>query len=256
MLNLFILGLAVLIAFALIAKWYVGVEPKALLKGLKWVGFALAMVVLAWLVVTGKLWAALAALPAMLMWFLRLFTGLRYFQMLRRMINLGGAGGGWSSPGAGQGKRQGAGQGSSVRTRFFDMRLDHETGQVAGEVLEGRFAGRALDDLTLDELIDLMAEVQADPDSVRVLESYLDRRAPDWRTRRQSNGQGEQASGFGSAMTRAEALKVLGLQDGASRDEIKAAHRRLMAQVHPDHGGSDYLAQQINAAKDVLLEKP
>jgi curved DNA-binding protein CbpA len=54
-------------------------------------------------------------------------------------------------------------------------------------------------------------------------------------------------------MSRAEALKVLGLQDGASADDVRAAHRRLMLQNHPDKGGTDYIAAKINEAKDVLL---
>lgn len=57
----------------------------------------------------------------------------------------------------------------------------------------------------------------------------------------------------GSAMPREEALKILGLEAGASADEIRAAHRRLIMQIHPDKGGSSYLAAQINQAKDVLL---
>ncbi len=52
---------------------------------------------------------------------------------------------------------------------------------------------------------------------------------------------------------REEAYRVLGLPPGASREEIKAAHRRLMQRVHPDHGGSDELAARVNKAKDLLL---
>jgi hypothetical protein len=58
-----------------------------------------------------------------------------------------------------------------------------------------------------------------------------------------------------SSMSRAEALKVLGLQESASEEEIRAAHRRLIVQNHPDKGGTSYLASKINEAKDVLLRR-
>ena len=56
-----------------------------------------------------------------------------------------------------------------------------------------------------------------------------------------------------AAMTREEAYAVLGLQPGASEQEIRAAHRRLMRGAHPDGGGSDWLASRVNQARDVLL---
>lgn len=68
----------------------------------------------------------------------------------------------------------------------------------------------------------------------------------------QSQASGRRAAG--QPMSREEALQVLGLQAGASRDEIILAHRKLMAKNHPDKGGSDYLAAQINLAKSVLLD--
>lgn len=251
MLSLFILGIAVLIAVFLLSRWYVSASPKTLLLGLKWIGFSVVVLLVMWLLATGKLWAAVAAVPAILMWFMRMFTGLRYAQMFGRMFGLGGAGRGWSNPGADNGPTPG--QGSDVRTRFVIMHLDHASGHVSGQVLDGQFSGRALESLSVDELLHLLQEAQVDLDSARVIEGYLDRRAPNWRgVHRQQQSTPHTDPG---SMGREEALKVLGLKDDANEEEIKAAHRRLMANLHPDKGGSDYLAQQINRAKDVLLNK-
>ena len=248
MINLFILGIAVLIAFLLLSRWYVSANPKTLKKGLMWIGFTLVVMFVAWLALSGKLWAAVGALPVIFMWFMRIFTGWRYAQMFSRMFGLGSGGSGWETPGSG-GEQNG--QGSTVRTAFVEMHLDHASGHMSGLVLAGQFVGRSLDSLSQDEALRLYGEASSDADSVRVIESFLDRRFPDWRNSRQE--QSQQSTDPGN-MARAEALKVLGLQEGAGVDEIKAAHRRLMANVHPDHGGSDYLAQQINRAKDVLLD--
>jgi DnaJ-domain-containing protein 1 len=81
------------------------------------------------------------------------------------------------------------------------------------------------------------------------MEAYLDRRLNvDWRTARQPPPRGPHTD-----MTRAEALAVLGLAEGASEEEIKAAHRRLIRRTHPDAGGTADLAARINRAKDVLV---
>jgi DnaJ-domain-containing protein 1 len=71
-----------------------------------------------------------------------------------------------------------------------------------------------------------------------------------WRFKPRKTGT---ANRTGGAMSRSEALEVLGLREGATSNDIRAAHRRLIVQNHPDHGGSDYLASKINEAKDVLL---
>jgi curved DNA-binding protein CbpA len=54
-------------------------------------------------------------------------------------------------------------------------------------------------------------------------------------------------------MTREEALQVLGLAPGASNAEIRAAYHNLIRKLHPDHGGSDYLAAKVNQARDILI---
>ena len=73
-------------------------------------------------------------------------------------------------------------------------------------------------------------------------------------TGQQQGPQGQQSNAKrGQSMARDQAMEVLGLKEGFSREDVIAAHRRMMQKVHPDRGGSDYLASQINTAKDVLL---
>ena len=139
------------------------------------------------------------------------------------------------------------GAANSVETAFLSMTLHHDSGRMTGSVKAGQFAGRDLATLTLVELLGLLQECQAaDADSVALLEAWLDRAHPDWR----AEPAAEPRSG---AMTRAEALEILGLAEGADEDAIRAAHRRLMRSAHPDQGGSAWLAARINAARDFLL---
>jgi len=166
------------------------------------------------------------------------------------------------------------GQTSTVETMFLRMWLDHDSGAMSGQVLRGGFQGRMLDDLSLSDLLTLLDECRAaDQQSTVVLEAYLDRTQPDdWRGAGAGAGAGEErgagtggsyqgggrgggagARTSGGAMTREEAYEVLGLKPGASTDEIKDAHKRLMLKMHPDQGGSTYLAAKINQAKDLLL---
>jgi hypothetical protein len=130
---------------------------------------------------------------------------------------------------------------------------------MTGLVKEGRFHGRALEDLGIEELVDLWAECRAeDAQSAAVLEAYLDRTQDEaWREAAQRAYGGARAgprppSGPG-AMSQEEAYEILGLEPGAGPEEIHEAHRRLMQKIHPDHGGSNYLAAKINQAKARLL---
>ncbi|HEX3210723.1 MAG TPA: DnaJ domain-containing protein, partial [Geminicoccaceae bacterium] len=157
----------------------------------------------------------------------------------------------------GFGSQSSGGASSEVETATLRMQLDHRTGELEGEVLRGRFSGRHLASLGLSELLELLADCRReDPRSVALLETYLDRRAPDWRAREAAGAGSERPAGAGAtAMDEATAWRVLGLAPGASAAEIKAAHRRLMTRLHPDHGGSSYLAAQLNQAKDFLLRR-
>jgi hypothetical protein len=142
---------------------------------------------------------------------------------------------------------------SEVRSRYFAMTLDHDSGAVSGRVVAGQFAGRDLIDLGEMETRALIEEIAGDSDSTTLLESWLDANRAGWREYFE-----ETAGGTSGAVDPAdadtEAYAVLGLKPGATADEIRAAHRELMKGVHPDHGGSSYLAAKINQARDRLLQ--
>jgi DnaJ domain len=154
---------------------------------------------------------------------------------------------------------------ASVRTALLEMSLDQATGTLSGHVLAGTFTGRELGTLSRVELGQLWRECRAgEAQSRQLLEAYLDRRWPEWRAElpRGNNGSdGGQGSGQSTGntirapMTRQEAFEVLGLASTAELEEIKTAHRNLMKRLHPDQGGSNYLAAKINEAKEVLLGK-
>ncbi|HEX9595953.1 MAG TPA: DnaJ domain-containing protein, partial [Anaerolineales bacterium] len=150
------------------------------------------------------------------------------------------------------GKRS-EGQKSSVRTQMLSMELDHDTGAMDGEVLAGQFKSRRLNTMPLDQLLKLLQECQTASDqSASLLEAYLDRAHEGWRTTFRSRRRAGSPPQSGM-MSREEAYAVLGLRPNSGEKEIRAAHRRLMKQYHPDRGGSDYLAAKINQAKDTLV---
>jgi DnaJ domain len=148
-----------------------------------------------------------------------------------------------------------AGKVSRVRSAFLEMELDHDSGAMRGQILAGRHTGAALDALDPQTLVGLLAEI--DDDSRQLLIAYLDRRVPGWR----EHAQGDAAASAGKnaaprgKMTEQEAYQILGLQPGASAQEITRAHRSLMKKLHPDQGGSTYLAARVNEAKEVLLRR-
>jgi hypothetical protein len=148
-----------------------------------------------------------------------------------------------------------AGQVSRVRTAFLEMELDHDSGAMHGRVLAGQHEGATLDALDPQTLIGLLGEI--DSDSRDLLAAYLDRRQPSWREHAERDAAAGTGAGAprGGKMTEEEAYQILGIQSGASPQEISRAHRSLMKKLHPDQGGSTYLAARINEAKDVLLRR-
>jgi hypothetical protein len=140
---------------------------------------------------------------------------------------------------------------------MIEMELDHDSGRMRGAVLVGPFQGRDLDELGPPELHQLLEACrQQDPDGDRLLEAYLDRRFTGWREDaerdRHARARPDPQSG---AMTQEEAHQILGLEPGAQPEAIRRAHRDLMKKLHPDQGGSTYLASRVNQAKDVLLNR-
>jgi hypothetical protein len=169
---------------------------------------------------------------------------------------------GWRATGAGWSSLRNAasgarpGRASTARSAMIEMRLDHESGAVTGSVLAGAYAGRALETLSRPELFILRQELaRDDPDGVSLLETYLDRRFAGWREADEGQRERRGKGGATGAMSRQEALEVLGLAEGAGATDIIRAHRTLMKKFHPDHGGSTALAARVNQAKDVLMER-
>lgn len=147
------------------------------------------------------------------------------------------------------------GQVSRVRTAFVEMELDHDSGTMRGRILAGAHQGASLDALDPPTLIGLLGTM--DGDSRDLLAAYLDRRLPGWREHAQRDaaaGSGPRAA-RNSKMSEEEAYQILGVQAGANAEEISRAHRSLMKKLHPDQGGSTYLAARVNEAKDVLLRR-
>lgn len=140
------------------------------------------------------------------------------------------------------------GQSSEARSAALAMSLDHDSGEMDGEVLKGPFVGRRLSGLSLAEINALMTafEATADTDSLALLLAYLERRrdAPGPET--------DPPPPDAGALTDADAYRVLGLAPGASVEDVRAAYRRLIRRVHPDLGGTSALAALLNAAKERL----
>ena len=237
-----VLGLAVFVGLVLLGMALAKGKPATLFKVVRWLLAILGVAVLIYLLYARQftwVWAALFFLLPALM---------RRRAFARMAKN-------WRGPTPGQK--------SEIETRYFRMSLEHDTGAMVGTVIDGAFRGRELEALGFEEQLTLLAECRSgDEPSARLLEAYLDRvHGASWRAQdagadgaRDGASSGAGGGAARGAMDRDEAYKVLGLRPGASEEDIKGAHRKLMTKIHPDHGGSTYLAAKINQAKDVLLK--
>jgi hypothetical protein len=234
-----IAGAIAVLALYLLLQMYRAANPAVLARAVKILGGVIALAVAAFVGVRGEL---AVAIP----------------------IGIFGAGLlGWSPFGtagfgnigrifSGAGAARSSGQSSQVRSQFLDMTLDHDSGALSGRIVAGPHAGRSLEEFDLEQLLAILSGFDAE--SVALLESYLDRRFPTWREHAQGNtARGQRRPAPSGKMTDEEAYQILGLQPGAGRDEIGRAHRALMKKLHPDQGGSTYLASRVNEAKDTLL---
>ena len=243
MFGYFLLGIALVVGFYMLVRAFVSADPRTLAYTVRYGGVALGVTVVVFLTLTGRLGTAL-------------MLGAVAFPLLTRWRTLRDSFRAARGPSGGQTSR--------VETLYLRMTLSHDTGTMSGEVLHGPWRGRTLDSLTFGQLMTLLEDCRRDDgQSATVLEAWLDRTRPDWRERAES---GAEAAGAGAGavtgngggrgggpMTREEAYDILGLSPGATPDQVKEAHRRLMMKVHPDHGGSTYLAAKLNQAKDLLL---
>ena len=228
-----VLGVAVLILLLWAANAFSRADPKQAARLLRAMGGAGALIFAGFLMLRGEIGVAIP-------------VGLFGLGLL-----------GWVSwPASFAGRTQkSTGQVSRVRTAFLEMELDHDSGAMRGRIVAGRHEGATLDALDPPTLFGLLGEI--DGDSRDLLAAYLDRREPSWR----EHAQGDAAAGNrtraapSGKMTEEEAYQILGVQPGATAADVSRAHRSLMKKLHPDQGGSTYLAARVNEAKDVLLRR-
>jgi len=207
--------------------------PNAKRKPFLWKsGFWLILVVAVYFVVTGRMhWlgAGIAALVpivrSLLVWGTRAGPLLRLFGRFK------------ATP-------------SQFRTQFLVVTINFASGSIEGEIISGDYAGKKLSELSQEELKQLSQQYKtSDKESYVLLQAYLIRSG----SSNDDSYQQYQPNNI-SEISKDEAYEILGLANTASKDEIVKAHKRLMQRMHPDRGGSDYLAAKINAAKDLLIK--
>jgi hypothetical protein len=229
------LALVALVGLMWLASWLGKATPAQRSRALKLIvlyGVAGALLLL---VVTGRIHWMFAIISAALPWLQRLLVARQAWHLFKTS------------------RGPSSGQASRVETEVLRMMLDHDSGELNGEVISGPFAGRALGDLSKLQLLELLQECRTrDAQSAALLEAYLDRTQGDsWRNEDEAAGHTTPPQG---SMSEAQASEILGVTTDASRKEVIEAHRRLIQRLHTDRGGTDYLAALVNEARDILTK--
>ena len=235
MIKYLLIGVALVVAVVLVARWYQNASPGRLAKVIKWSVMGIGGLATIYLAATGKIHLAVVPLALTLLPLL-----------MRKLRNSGGTSqSGTPSPGSH----------SNVKTAFISMTLDHDTGQMDGTVNYGTYTEQKLSQLSKLDLINLLRELKTkDEQSAQLLEAYMDRVLDEgWRNDGNFSKNNTSQHNNSTSMSKEEAYNVLGLMPNSSEIEIRDAHRKLLLKIHPDQGGSDYLASKINQAKEVLL---
>ncbi len=239
----FLLVLCMIAGLGLMGRWLLNAEPRDIIRVAKCSALGLAGAFVLFIFLRGRLDWLFYAVPIAIPFLLR------NWGLMRTIRNAAKAARG-PTPG----------QTTGVRTAWLSMTLDHDTGAMDGEVLQGAMTGHWLSQLSDDALRELALELQADGESLQVFDAWIERMRPDLAvggsSGQSAHDRDRRPDRDESAMTRAKAFEILGLSEGASEDEIREAHRRLMMANHPDRGGSSWVAARINQAKDYLLGKP
>ncbi|MFT6556584.1 DnaJ domain-containing protein [Sneathiella sp.] len=232
MLGYFIIGVALIVGLIIGANAVAQANPKTIIRAIRIATAIILGVVATFFVFTGRFaYAPPLAAAAIFLLSNRSFLGNR---------------------------KPSSGNQSDVKTNWIHAVLDHDSGDMDGLVLQGTYKDKNLSDLNARELNNLLEELSDDAQSRSILETYMDRRFSDNEKEtnfRQDHANSDETTGsYSQDMSKAEALEVLELDKGATKEEIKAAHKRLMKKFHPDHNGSSYMAAKINQAKDILTK--
>lgn len=245
------LAIVIILAGFLFIRWFTRTPSQVVARKLRQALLFVLIAILIYLALTGRLHWLFAAIAALLPFARKLLPLVRFLPLFNKIYKRYKAGKATGFYGNNTGKT------SQVQARFVRMSLDHDSGKIDGKILEGEHEGQLLSKLKLEQLVALLDSWQTlDEESGRLLQAFLDNvYGQRWREQHTGStyeGTEQRASG---AMSIEEAFQILGLEPDASKEEIIAAHKKLMQKLHPDRGGSNYLAVKINQAKDILLER-